>query len=1053
MPCSERVVFDLNLKRDSYALKPTATSMAGDSHHLSILTAREVDELYSLPRFTEEDRHLYFSLSAREREAVESVHTSSAAVHFVLQCGYFKAKKRFFVYEREAVLDDLRFVVQQYFPDHDMDKVKTLSKPTRLEQQRGILRLFDYRLCDGTAKDELELRMRRVAMLSTQPLYVLREALRHLANERVVAPGYSFLQELVGRVLTAERRRITQALGQALTAAAKGHLDALLHADEGMYRISALKHQAKDFSYGELRREADRRDFFRPLYEFAQTFLVTTGLSNESVKYYASLVQFYTVYKLQRMAAPTARLYLLCFAFHRFRQINNTLLEAFVHLLGQYEKKARLAAEVAMHTILTEVSERLAAAGNVLELFVDDAIPNDTPFASVKDKAFSLLEPESFPLVSAYMRNIEFDRAGFEWAEYATLSLAFKRNLRHLFVGLEFTGRVENAPLLAATLFLQGILREDKSPRQVRPSKFPTAFIPKSLQRYLFVPAEGKQKEKVLDVDRYEFLVYKLLRNALEAGDIYVQDSTEFRRFEDDLISDERWRAKEAVLEEIGSPILLAPIEDTLKALREALETKFKRVNERIESGANLYVKVKGVGEKRRWTLVYPEDDDPSNNSFYGLLPGISIADLLWFVAEKTGFLQAFTHVLDRFVKDDPDPQEILAAIVAMGTNMGAWKMAEVSSLSHSSLLTTVRNYVRLETLHAANDAISNATASLSAFHLYDIQDAMHSSSDGQRIETQINTINARHSPKYFGLQKGVSAYTLVANHVPINAKIIGTHEHESHYVFDLLHNNTTDIKPEKHSTDTHGTNQVNYFTLFTFGYRYAPRYRNLHRKMDTLVGFKHPSQYDPSYLIKPARKAYDTLIVNEWPNVQRIMASLAQKDVMQSTIIRKLSSYTRRNQTKKALWELDNICRTLYILDFIDDVNLRQSVQKALNRGEAYHRFRRAISYVNAGKLRVKTEAEQQVWNECARLIANAVIYYNTLLLSRVYENKQAADDREAMDIVGTISPVAWQHVNLFGRFEFSPTAASVDMEALAERFDDPDLWKSAQENTDDAL
>ena len=52
-------------------------------------------------------------------------------------------------------------------------------------------------------------------------------------------------------------------------------------------------------------------------------------------------------------------------------------------------------------------------------------------------------------------------------------------------------------------------------------------------------------------------------------------------------------------------------------------------------------------------------------------------------------------------------------------------------------------------------------------FHLYDIQDVIHSSSDGQRMETQIDTINARYSPKYFGLQKGVSAYTLVANHVP----------------------------------------------------------------------------------------------------------------------------------------------------------------------------------------------------------------------------------------------------------------------------------------------
>jgi Tn3 transposase DDE domain len=56
---------------------------------------------------------------------------------------------------------------------------------------------------------------------------------------------------------------------------------------------------------------------------------------------------------------------------------------------------------------------------------------------------------------------------------------------------------------------------------------------------------------------------------------------------------------------------------------------------------------------------------------------------------------------------------------------------------------------------------------------------------------------------------------TLVANHVPCNARIIGTHEHESRFVFDILHNNTTDIQPERHSTDTHGTNQVNFWLLF----------------------------------------------------------------------------------------------------------------------------------------------------------------------------------------------------------------------------------------------
>lgn len=813
------------------------------------------------------------------------------------------------------------------------------------------------------------------------------------------------------------------------------------------YRISALKHEPRDFSHKELKREVERRQFFRPLHEFAQSFLVAAGLSNESGKYYASLVKFYTVYKLQRMPKGASRLYLLCFAFQRFRQINDNLIEAFIRLVDNYEKQAKLAAEAAMQQALLDASEHLHAAGEVLRLFIDKSIASDRPFAEVQEKAFALLKAERFPAVADYLRNMAFDKTAFQWAHYVTLSHAFKRNLRHVFCELDFGGRVEDEPLLEAVAFLQGLLRAGKSPRQTKPEAFPQGLIPKSLRPYLYVDPEistGKTRAKRLDVDRYEFLVYRLLRNALEAGDLFVQHSNEFRRFEDDLISDERWARRDEVLKEIGAPLLLAPIEDTLKTLREALETRFVEVNRRIQESANQHIKVRGRADKRRWKLIYPAADEPINSSFYSQLPGIGIADLLWFVAGRTDFLGDFTHVLDRYVKHAPDPRQILACVVALGTNMGLWKMAEVSGLGFSSLQTTARNFLRLETMRAANDAISNATAKLPAFHLYDIRDEMHSSSDGQRFETQINTFNSRHSPKYFGLQKGVSACTLVANHVPINARIIGTQEHESHYVFDLLYNNTSDIKPERHSTDTHGTNQVNFWILRVFGYGFAPRYRDLHKKTQTLVGFESPGQY-ADMLIQPSRKVYDELIVKEWPNIQRIMASLAQKDVTQATIVRKLSSYLRQNQTKKALWELDNICRTLYVLDFVDDVDLRQAVQRALNRGEAYHRFRRAVAYVNGGTFRVKTEAEQELWNECSRLIANAVIFYNTALLSKVYAQKLAAGEHAAIEILRNISPVAWQHVNLFGSFEFSDASSKVDIEALAALYADSAYWSQA--------
>jgi hypothetical protein len=78
----------------------------------------------------------------------------------------------------------------------------------------------------------------------------------------------------------------------------------------------------------------------------------------------------------------------------------------------------------------------------------------------------------------------------------------------------------------------------------------------------------------------------------------------------------------------------------------------------------------------------------------------------------------------------------------------------------------------------------------------------------------------------------------------------------------------------------------------------------------------------------------------------------------------------------------------------------------------------------------------------------------YNTILLSRVYEQKQAASDEEAVAVMKGVSPVAWQHVNLIGKFEFTPATSKVNIEALAARYDDPSCWhKAFHDEAEDGL
>jgi TnpA family transposase len=54
------------------------------------------------------------------------------------------------------------------------------------------------------------------------------------------------------------------------------------------------------------------------------------------------------------------------------------------------------------------------------------------------------------------------------------------------------------------------------------------------------------------------------------------------------------------------------------------------------------------------------------------------------------------------------------------------------------------------------------------------------------------------------------------------------------------------------------------------------------------------------------------------------------------SIIIRKLASYPRQNSLHAALREVGRIERTLFMLEWVEDTELRKRVQVGLNKGEA---------------------------------------------------------------------------------------------------------------------
>jgi Domain of unknown function (DUF4158) len=236
---------------------------------LKILTADEIDALYGRPTFTPDERMDYFALSQPEQEALQEFRTVKAQVLFILQLGYFKARHVFVPCELAATHEDLVYILASYFPATPLEDRRPLNKRTRLTQYRLILALCNYRSCDVHARQQLAAKARHAATVSAKPVYIFQELLHYLDEHRIVAPGYSVLQELVSTALTEEHRRVTTLVRRALTVADTAALEHLLEEGTGLYALTQLKREPKDFSAGAMKHERQRGEQLRGLYHLA----------------------------------------------------------------------------------------------------------------------------------------------------------------------------------------------------------------------------------------------------------------------------------------------------------------------------------------------------------------------------------------------------------------------------------------------------------------------------------------------------------------------------------------------------------------------------------------------------------------------------------------------------------------------------------------------------------------------------------------------------------------------------------------------------------------
>ena len=386
----------------------------------------------------------------------------------------------------------------------------------------------------------------------------------------------------------------------------------------------------------------------------------------------------------------------------------------------------------------------------------------------------------------------------------------------------------------------------------------------------------------------------------------------------------ERWTAdRTRFLERAGLTDFADP-DPVLTNLDEALHRQYQQTNAAIRDSPNPHLKIAANGSFRVATPAQGGFDSEPLQRTLSQRYFVPLAEILATVNRHCGPLDEFRHWQQAHARQAPSPATLFAGIMGLGCGIGAQRMARISpSVTERELEHAINWRFSLDNIVAANDRVVAAMDRMELPGLYRrSQETLHTSSDGQKFEVRRESLNASYSFKYFGKGQGVSAYTFIdERNILWHSLVFSASERESAYVIDgLMHNDV--IRSDIHSTDEHGYNETVFGVTHLLGLSYAPRIKNISKQQ--LYRFHSRRKDGTDWAITSTKYVNETAIRENWDDLLRLVATIKLKESPASEIFRRLNSYSRQHSLYKAMKAFGQIVKTLFILRYLDDLELR---------------------------------------------------------------------------------------------------------------------------------
>ncbi len=528
-----------------------------------------------------------------------------------------------------------------------------------------------------------------------------------------------------------------------------------------------------------------------------------------------------------------------------------------------------------------------------------------------------------------------------------------------------------------------------------------------------YLSAAKKNDQKNLRVSRRYFelcLLTEVMRD-LKSGDLAIRGGDKFADYRTQLITWEEFEKERATYgEQVGIPTngksFVNKLRNELSATATATDESFPdNQHARFENGEVILSKPERQSK--------PNDLKLLDKLLTERMPQLNIIDILADTEYWTNWTKHFGPLSGHEAKIENPRSRYIATTFCYGCNLGPTQTAQsIKGIDRRQVSLVNQRHVTDDNLEKAIVEVINA---YNDFMLPKIWGSgQRAAADGTKWDLYEQNLLSEYHIRYGGYG-GIGYYHVSDTYIALFSHFIPCGVWEAVHILDGLLQNQSEIQPDILHGDTQAQSAPVFALAYLLGIKLMPRIRN----------WKDLKIFRPEKrsLYKNIDPLFDEvidwkLIETHFQDMLRVAVSIKAGHITAATILRRLGTYSRKNKLYFAFRELGKVVRSIFLLNYLSDADLRRTITATTNKCESYNNFTQWVAFGGGGVIAENSREDQRKFIKYNHLVSSLVIIHNVDAMTKILDALKSEGREFSREALGAIAPYRTDHINRFGDY-----------------------------------